>query len=131
MIKKSTIITFGLMLVLIITLVVLQKNDALDFLNKPNSSTPTPVPLFTLVEKANIKGITYENGTNQKFSISQISDSEWSIDIHQNIISTDQIEQLISTVNAIKIFSQLDPLPDKSTTGVSTPTYLLNFSFLQ
>jgi hypothetical protein len=128
MIKRSTLIVLGVLVVLIIGYLLLQSNTAED--QPPELPTPTLQPTLRSLDDQDIVKITYAQIDLDEIVIERVDTLEWvSISHPEGSMTAGKIEELLSYLSDLQVMSQLPDPPPLEEIGLQEPVraFLIEF----
>ncbi|MBI4927744.1 MAG: DUF4340 domain-containing protein [Anaerolineae bacterium] len=127
MIRRSTWITFGIFILVVLMAIFLTRSPSSP-LGKEQTTTPaatsTP-PLFGEVTSASVTAVRLERLEGLTSDLVKQSDGSWVLQPGNVPVTAGQMEQLLSELFATRILTTLDENYDLSTLGLANPTFRL------
>ena len=133
MIRRSTWIVLAVFIILIATVIILQrveKNQVEEGIEIPVLDTPKPIKnLFEFPEGEAILGLTLKDVDGNLVDIQRQNESaDWVLGSPEGDADNEAINQVISQISTIQIDSALETDLELSVVGLDDPTYIMRLT---
>lgn len=118
------------MVLMIVGFLLLQQKGWVDFATMKEPTT-TPYPFLFDLETKSVESITYTMAGADDVVIQRAKDNEWNINFEGGSVSAGDVEQFLTSLNAIRPIMVFEEVPDVTATGLNNPLQIISITMTE